>query len=154
MSTPLTRSNPKLYPETQDVDAGKLAPALNALCDWNRIDGGLRMRMSKCRISEYCQYWKEDTMLKHNSYFNGRVQSLALVVDGVNATVGVMEPGRYTFSTSSEEHMTITAGVLNAQLPGDPVWREYAAGETFVVAPGKSFEVEAGRDVAYICLYK
>lgn len=93
-------------------------------------------------------------MLKHNSYFNGQVQSLGLVVDGVNATVGVMEPGRYTFSTSSEEHMTITAGLLNAQLPDESVWREYAAGETFVVPPGKSFEVEAKRDVAYICLYK
>ncbi len=93
-------------------------------------------------------------MLKHNSYFNGQVQSLALVVDGVSATVGVMEPGKYTFSTSSEEHMTITAGVLNVQLPGDSEWREYAAGETFVVAPGKSFEVEAKGDVAYICLYR
>ena len=55
-------------------------------------------------------------MLKHNSYFNGQVQSLALVVDGVSATVGVMEPGKYTFSTSSEEHMTITAGVLRPSL--------------------------------------
>ena len=93
-------------------------------------------------------------MLKHNAYFDGRVQSLALAVDGVDATVGVMEPGKYTFSTSSEEHMTITAGVLRVQLPGHSEWRDYAAGETFVVAPGKSFEVEAKEDVAYICLYK
>ena len=93
-------------------------------------------------------------MLKHNAYFDGRVQSLALAVDGVDATVGVMEPGKYTFSTSSEEHMTITAGVLSVQLPGDSEWRDYAAGETFVVAPGKSFEVEAKQDVAYSCLYK
>lgn len=93
-------------------------------------------------------------MLKHNTYFDGRVQSLALVVDGVSATVGVMEPGKYTFSTSSEEHMTITAGVLNVQLPGDSERHEYAAGDTFIVAPGKSFEVEAAQDVAYICLYR
>jgi len=110
--------------------------------------------MSKCRVSECWEYWKEETILKHNAYFDGRVQSLALVVDGVNATVGVMEPGKYTFSTSSEEHMTITAGVLSVQLPGDSEWREYAAGDTFIVAPGKSFEVEAAKDVAYICLYR
>jgi uncharacterized protein YaiE (UPF0345 family) len=44
--------------------------------------------------------------------------------------------------------------VLRVQLPGHSEWRDYAAGETFVVAPGKSFEVEAKEDVAYICLYK
>ena len=110
--------------------------------------------MSKCRVSECWEYWKEETILKHNTYFDGRVQSLALVVDGVNATVGVMEPGKYTFSTSSEEHMTIIAGVLSVQLPGDSEWREYAVGDTFIVAPGKSFEVEAESDVAYICLYR
>jgi hypothetical protein len=50
--------------------------------------------------------------------------------------------------------MTIIAGVLSVQLPGDSEWREYAVGDTFIVAPGKSFEVEAERDVAYVCLYR
>ena len=92
--------------------------------------------------------------MKHNSYFGGQVQSLSLVVDGVPATVGVMEPGKYTFSTSSEEHMTVTAGELDVKLPGDSQWQSHTAGSAFVVPPGTSFEVEARADVAYICLYR
>jgi len=116
---------------------------------WRITDPDVEMQGAEC-----WKYWKEETILKHNAYFDGRVQSLALVVDGVNATVGVMEPGKYTFSTSSDLDFKRLPGVLNVQLPGDSEWREYAAGDTFIVAPGRSFEVEAAKDVAYICLYR
>lgn len=92
--------------------------------------------------------------MKHSAYFDGKVQSLSLVVDGTPATVGVMEPGNYTFSTSSEEHMTVISGNIKAVLPGSCREKAYGPGETFVIAPGKSFGVEAVGDVAYLCLYK
>lgn len=44
-------------------------------------------------------------MIKHNTYFDGKVQSLGINTAEGYATLGVMEPGAYTFSTSSEEHM-------------------------------------------------
>jgi purine/pyrimidine-nucleoside phosphorylase len=91
--------------------------------------------------------------MKHNSYFEGKVQSLALAEREGPATVGVIEPGKYSFSTSSEERMSVTAGILRAKLPGSE-WRAYAAGEGFVVAPGLSFEVECEADVAYVCRYR
>ena len=50
--------------------------------------------------------------MKHSVYFEGKVQSLSLQVEGTPATVGVMKPGNYTFSTSSEEHMTVISGLL------------------------------------------
>jgi purine/pyrimidine-nucleoside phosphorylase len=91
--------------------------------------------------------------MKHNSYFEGKVQSLALGEREGPATVGVIEPGSYAFSTSTEERMTVTAGSLKVRLPGSE-WRSYTAGETFVVPPGISFEVEAAADASYICRYR
>jgi len=97
---------------------------------------------------------KEAFGMKHSVYFEGKVQSLSLQVEGTPATVGVMKPGNYTFSTSSEEHMTVISGLLRAVLPGSCRARDYSPGETFVVPPGSSFDVEAVGDVAYLCLYK
>ena len=91
--------------------------------------------------------------MKHNFYFEGKVQSLAINTSEGRATVGVIEPGRYPFGTDTEEHMRVLVGVLKAKLPGGD-WQEYAEGESFVVAPNVKFEVEAVADVAYICHYK
>lgn len=91
--------------------------------------------------------------MKHNTYFEGKVQSLGLNTPEGFATVGVIEPGTYTFSTDSEEHMTIVAGAMNVKLPGKD-WKPMAKGETFVVKPHASFDVEVKGDTAYICYYK
>jgi purine/pyrimidine-nucleoside phosphorylase len=91
--------------------------------------------------------------VKHNSYFEGRVQSLALNESEGPATIGVIEPGSYTFSTSSEERMSVVAGSLRAKLPGCD-WKEYSAGQSFTVPPKHSFDIEARADAAYICRYR
>lgn len=56
--------------------------------------------------------------MKHNVYFDGKVQSLGLDEREGCATVGVIEPGTYSFSTSSEERMTMVAGSMRVRLPG------------------------------------
>jgi purine/pyrimidine-nucleoside phosphorylase len=91
--------------------------------------------------------------VKHNSYFEGKVQSLAMTEAEGSATLGVIEPGSYKFSTTSQERMTVVAGSMRVRVPGAEVGT-FAAGETFVVASGISFEVEADADVAYICRYR
>jgi purine/pyrimidine-nucleoside phosphorylase len=91
--------------------------------------------------------------MKHNSYFEGKVQSLALSESGGPATVGVIESGTFSFSTSSEERMTILSGELRVRLPG-AAWSAFSSGEGFVVGKGLSFEVEARGDVAYMCRYR
>jgi purine/pyrimidine-nucleoside phosphorylase len=91
--------------------------------------------------------------MKHNSYFGGKVQSLALDEADGPATVGVIEPGAYEFSTSSEERMTVLSGLLRAKLPGEG-WKDYAAGGSFVVPAKVSFQVEAVADAAYLCRYR
>ena len=91
--------------------------------------------------------------MKHNSYFDGKVQSLGLNTPEGFATTGVIEPGKYTFKTDSEEHMHVVAGNLKAKLPGD-TWQTFSKGQSFVVPANVSFDVEAAGDVAYICYYK
>lgn len=70
--------------------------------------------------------------MKHNVYFEGKVQSLGLDEHEGYATLGVIEPGAYTFSTSSEERMTIVAGSMRVRLPSGE-WQEYRAEESFII---------------------
>ena len=69
--------------------------------------------------------------MKHNTYYQDKVQSLSLAEQEGPATVGVIEPGHYSFSTSSEERMTLIAGAMKAMLPGED-WKSLHAGEGFL----------------------
>ncbi|MDA8442971.1 MAG: pyrimidine/purine nucleoside phosphorylase [Peptococcaceae bacterium] len=91
--------------------------------------------------------------MQHSVYFDGKVQSLELNSQQGRATVGVMTPGKYTFSTASEERMVITSGRLKVKLPCAD-WIEFSAKEEFVVPEKSSFDVAADMDVSYICYYK
>jgi purine/pyrimidine-nucleoside phosphorylase len=90
-------------------------------------------------------------MLTHNSYFEGKVQSVGFERNGRRATVGVVDAGEFHFGTDAPERMTVLSGELWARLPGDAAFRPYAAGTTFEV-PGKSgFDVKASAPSAYLC---
>lgn len=91
--------------------------------------------------------------MKHSVYFGGKVQSLGINTPDGYATVGVMENGKYTFSTAKEETMMITAGTLKAKLPGKD-WAVFNQGSRFTVPPNESFDVETSGETAYICYYK
>jgi hypothetical protein len=91
--------------------------------------------------------------MKHNIYFDGRVQSLGLNTEEGYAIGGVITEGRYTFSAGSEEHVVIVSGQLRVRLPGQE-WKVVRTGEKYVVARSSSFDVEALCDAAYICYYK
>ena len=90
-------------------------------------------------------------MLKHNTYFEGKVQSVGFERLGRRMTAGVIAPGEYHFGTDAPERMTVTSGELHARLPGASDWRCYPAGTAFEV-PGKSgFDVRAQEPAAYLC---
>jgi uncharacterized protein YaiE (UPF0345 family) len=90
-------------------------------------------------------------MLEHNTYFDGKVQSVGFERNGRRATVGVVDAGEFHFGTQAPERMTVLSGELWARLPGDDAFRPFAAGTTFEV-PGKSgFDVKATAAAAYLC---
>jgi len=88
-------------------------------------------------------------MLQHNTYFEGKVQSIGFERLGQKATVGVIHPGEYHFGTDAPERMTVVSGELEANLGSG--WRAFPAGTVFEV-PGKSgFDVRAKEPAAYLC---
>ena len=91
--------------------------------------------------------------MKHNVYFDGKVQSLGLTTEDGIATVGVISPGKFTFSTSSEERMIVTSGTLKVKLPNQN-WKAMERNTVWIVPAHSSFDVEADKDVSYICYYK
>ena len=90
-------------------------------------------------------------MLKHNTYFDGNVQSIGFERNGRSATVGVIEPGEYHFGTNAPERMTVVSGELAAKPAGQTAWRTYPAGTSFEVGGKSSFDVRAETPSAYLC---
>ena len=75
-------------------------------------------------------------MLKHNSYFDGKVQSLGFERHGRKQTAGVILPGEFHFGTDAPERMTVVSGELQARFTKEGNWIVYAAGTSFGLLPG------------------
>jgi len=90
-------------------------------------------------------------VLKHNTYFDGNVQSVGFERNGLRATVGVIAPGVYHFNTAAAERMSVTSGQLMVKLAnGD--WQSFPAGTYFEVPANGGFDVKAvGGAAAYLC---
>jgi purine/pyrimidine-nucleoside phosphorylase len=92
-------------------------------------------------------------MLKHNTYFDGSVQSIGFSRHGRTQTVGVIAPGDHRFGTQSAERMTIISGEMMVRRAGESAHHLYAAGSFFEVSGGAWFEVHVAEPVAYWCEY-
>ncbi|HKE92748.1 MAG TPA: pyrimidine/purine nucleoside phosphorylase [Povalibacter sp.] len=91
-------------------------------------------------------------MLKHNTYFDGRVQSVGFERNGQRATVGAIAPGEYHFTTAAAERMSVISGQLAVRLDGASDWQRFAAGTYFEVPANSGFDVQAvGGTAAYLC---
>lgn len=93
-------------------------------------------------------------MFKTNEYFDGKVKSIAFDTEQGAATIGVMAAGEYEFGTSTVEHMTVTSGEMQVQLPGKDDWNTYKPFETFIVDKDVTFKARVSGDTSYRCLYK
>ncbi|MDO6707862.1 MULTISPECIES: pyrimidine/purine nucleoside phosphorylase [unclassified Photobacterium] len=92
-------------------------------------------------------------MLNNNEYFDGNVKSIGFESQGDRSSVGVMQPGVYTFSTAAPERMTVVKGAISVKLPGHVDWETYNAGDDFEVPGDASFEVQIQVTTAYLCDY-
>ena len=90
-------------------------------------------------------------MLKHNTYFDGNVQSIGFERLGRRITAGVIAPGEYHFGTDAPERMTVVSGELSARFATTGPWVTYPAGSSFEVAGKSAFDVKAGAPTAYLC---
>lgn len=92
-------------------------------------------------------------MIKHNSYFDGSVQSLALEGHDKPATIGVMAKGEYEFGTAEPELMKVITGELVVMLPGSDTWESFTQGEEFNIPGDSKFQIKVPLDTAYLCIY-
>ena len=92
-------------------------------------------------------------MIKHNQYFSGNVQSLALTGHAKPTTIGVMAVGEYEFGTEAAELMQVVAGELQVRLPGTDAWQSFATGTEFHVLADSKFQLKVVIDTAYLCIY-
>lgn len=93
-------------------------------------------------------------MFKSNEYFDGKVASIAFQGETLPATVGVMAPGDYEFSTSQKETMTVISGALTVQLPESSDWNTFRRNDSFIVPANASFKLKVEQDTAYLCTYE
>jgi len=89
--------------------------------------------------------------LKHNSYFDGQVQSIGYERNGRRATAGVIAPGEYHFGTDAAERMTVISGELSVRRDGAAGFTTYPAGTAFEVPAKSGFDVRATDASAYLC---
>jgi len=94
-------------------------------------------------------------MLKHNTYFDERVQSVGFERNGQKATVGVIAPGEYRFNTAAAERMSVVSGQLRARIGAGATvgdWQYFPAGTNFEVPANSGFDVQpVGGPAAYLC---
>ncbi len=89
-----------------------------------------------------------------NVYFNGGVTSRTVVfADGSRKTLGIAQPGEYTFNTAAAELMEILAGELDVKLPGSDGWRRFVGGEAFEVPANSSFTMRVNTLTDYCCSF-
>ena len=90
-------------------------------------------------------------MIKHNSYFEGGVQSVGFERNGRSQTVGVIDTGTFHFGTQAPERMTVVSGQLEVRVDGTESFVTYAAGTSFEVGAQSGFDVRAAAPAAYLC---
>ncbi|KDM91978.1 pyrimidine/purine nucleoside phosphorylase [Photobacterium galatheae] len=92
-------------------------------------------------------------MLNTNEYFDGNVKSIGFEAQGTRSSVGVMQPGKYSFATAAPERMTVVKGAITVKLPGHVEWETYHTGDDFEVPGDASFDVLIEETTAYLCDY-
>lgn len=92
-------------------------------------------------------------MIKHNSYFDEKVQSLGFEGKTQPVSVGVMEAGEYRFGTEAAERMQVISGELIVLLPDSDNWQSFTAGQSFDVPGNSAFDLKVPETTAYACFY-
>ncbi len=99
--------------------------------------------------------FKNVTVIKKaNIYFEGTVSSRTLIFgDGTKKTLGMMQPGEYTFNTGVAEIMEILAGDLQYRIGELGEWKQVNSGESFQIPGNSSFTMRVMTITDYCCSF-
>lgn len=74
-----------------------------------------------------------------NIYLDGKVTSRSLLLnDGTRITLGIMQPGEFTFKVKEKERKEIISGNFEVRLEGESEWKRYKSGDILVVPPNST----------------
>jgi uncharacterized protein YaiE (UPF0345 family) len=91
---------------------------------------------------------------KANIYFNGAVTSRTVIFpDGSKKTLGIMQPGEYTFTTGVGEIMEIIDGDLAYRVGDSGEWKKISGGQSFEVPGNSSFIMKVSVVTDYCCSF-
>jgi len=91
---------------------------------------------------------------KANVYFDGGVTSRTInFANGEKKTLGIIQPGEYSFDTDKKEIMDIQGGECEVLLAGEDQWQRYTAGDTFEVPAKSNFKIKAITLTDYCCSF-
>ncbi len=95
------------------------------------------------------------SMIKEaNVYFEGKVVSRTIFLsDGSKQTLGVMQPGEYSFDTKEAEIMEMMSGDLEIRLPGEKEFKKLNTPESFNVPANSEFDLKIKTVTDYCCSY-
>ena len=95
------------------------------------------------------------SMIKEaNIYFYGKFNSRTIFLqDGSKQTLGVMQPGEYTFDTNEAEIMEMMSGELEIRLPGESEFKKLNTPKSFNVPANSSFDLKIKTVTDYCCSY-
>ncbi len=104
--------------------------------------------------SDNSEFGNATIIKKANIYFDGQVTSRTVVqADGSKKTLGIMNPGQYTFGTEKAEHMEILAGEVEVTFPDDSNIEVIKSGEYFEVPANSEFNIKVKTVTDYCCTY-
>jgi uncharacterized protein YaiE (UPF0345 family) len=97
-------------------------------------------------------------MANHNSYFEGKVQSIGFRYAGKDFTVGVIEPGNYEFDANRFELIRVILGSLTDErdakiYKGIVSSLGLSSGLMPEFAPGEKVKLSCTETVVYLCEY-
>ena len=91
---------------------------------------------------------------KANVYFDGGVTSRTInFANGEKKTLGIIQPGEFSFDTGKKEIMDILSGECEVLLAGEDQWQRYAAGDTFEIPANSNFKIKAITLTDYCCSF-
>ena len=96
------------------------------------------------------------SVIKHNVYWDGQVQSLGFVGQGLlgeqDKTVGVLVPGEYDFGVAKRKEMIwVISGHLT--INGVKHGRGYQMPDSCTLQPGSAIHIVAEETSSYLCEY-
>lgn len=91
---------------------------------------------------------------KANVYFDGGVTSRTIsFANGDKKTLGIIQPGEYSFDTDKKEIMDILSGDCEVLLHGEENWQQYTVGDTFEIPAKSNFKIKALTLTDYCCSF-